>query len=324
MAEAPRRKRDNRAALARLLENRIAILDGAMATEIQSFGLGEAEYRGEGFRNHDRPLIGNHDLLSITRPDLIRSIHQEYLDAGADIITTNTFRANVISMSAYGVADQVYDINRHAAWLASSVRNKQEQNDPDWPRFVAGAVSAPEGKAEAYFEQVRGLLLGGVDLLLLETVFDTRHAVAALDACDQCFRNLGYRVPVIASATLTEEGRLPSGETLEDFWNRVAPRGLFGVGINCGVGGRLMEPYLEQLSEIATAFVACYPNAGLPDASGRYLETAGDMASVMEEFANKGWLNIAGGCCGTGPDHIRRIRETLRQKTPRRRPKAPR
>jgi 5-methyltetrahydrofolate--homocysteine methyltransferase len=320
MAEAPRRKRDNRAALTRLLENRIAILDGAMATEIQSFNLGEPEYRGEQFRGHDRPLIGNYDLLSITRPDLIRSIHQEYLDAGADIITTNTFRANVISMSAYGVADQVYEINRSAAWIASRVRNTMEQNDPDWPRFVAGAVSAPEGKAEAYFEQVRGLLLGGVDLLLLETVFDTRHGVAALDAFDQCFRNLGYSVPVIASATITEEGRLLSGETLEQFWNLVAPRGLFGVGINCAVGPRLMAPYLEQLSEIATAFVACYPNAGLPDSARHYLESPEDMACVMEELADKHWLNIAGGCCGTGPDHIRLIRETLGQRAPRRLP----
>ncbi len=322
MEEAASRNSDSGTALTRLLEERIAILDGAMATRIQTLGLGESNYRGDRYRNHDRPLMGNHDLLAITQPDLIRAIHQEYLEAGADIITTNTFRANVVSMSDYGLADQVYAINLAAARLATSVRDQMEQTAPEAPRFVAGAVSGPEGPAETYTEQVRGLLDGGIDLLLLETVFDSRNAVAALDAFEQGFRNRGYRIPVVASATITEEGRLLSGETLKEFWDVVSSRGLLGVGINCAVGPRLMEPYLKQLADIATPFLVCYPNAGLPDPSRHYPESPDVMASVMEEFADKGWLNVAGGCCGTGPDHIRRIRETLSQKAPRRRPQS--
>ncbi len=322
MEAAASRNRDSGATLSRLLEERIAILDGGMATRIQTLGLGEQDYRGEPFRNHDRPLMSNHDLLSITQPDLIRSIHREYFEAGADIITTNTFRANTLSMDSYGLADQVYAINHGAAGLAASVRDRMEETAPEGLRFVAGAVSAPEPAADVYFEQVRGLLDGGIDLLLLETVFDIRHAVAALDAFEQCFRNLGNSVPVIASATITEGGRLLSGETLQEFWKVVSSRDLFGVGINCAAGPRLMEPFMEQLADIATAFLVCYPNAGLPDPSGHYPVSPDNMASVMEEFADKGWLNVAGGCCGTGPEHIRQIRETLLQKTPRRRPPA--
>ena len=322
MAEAACQYRGRGAALAGLLEERIAILDGAMATRIQTFGLGEMGYRGAQFRNHDRPLMGNYDLLSITQPDLIRSIHRDFLQAGADIITTNSFGANAINLGGSGLTDQVYAINLAAARIATSARRTMEQAAPEWPRFVAGAVSAPDAPAEVYTEQVRGLLDGSVDLLLLETVFDTGNAIAALDAFEECFQIWGRRIPVIVSASITHLGRLLSGETLEEFWNVMSARGLFGVGINCSVGPSLMEPCLEQLSNIATPFLVCYPNAGLPDPSGQYLESPDDMASVMEKFADKGWLNLAGGCCGTRPEHVRRMGERLRQKVPRRRPQA--
>ena len=310
MEDAVRGNRDSGAGLVRLLEERIVILDGAMATRIQTLGLGEPDYRG------------SHDLLSITQSELIRSIHREYLEAGADIITTNTFGANVVSMSHYGLDDQVYAINLAAAELATSVRDKMDETVHGELRFVAGAVSAPDARIETYTEQVRGLLDGGVDLLLLETVFDVRNAIAAVDAFEQGFRYQGFSIPVIASATITEEGLLPSGETLRDFWNVISSRELLAVGINCAVGPHLMEPHLKEFSDIATPFMACYPNAGLPDPSGSYLESPDDLVSVMGEFANNGWLNIAGGCCGTGPDQIRRMRETLRKNAPRRRPQA--
>ena len=311
---------DRTVMLRHLLEERIAILDGAMATRIQAYALSEAHYRGAEFRNHDAPVMGNYELLSITQPDLIRSIHLEYLEAGADIITTNTFRANLLSMGGYGLAENVYAVNLAAAELASSVRDRVEKTVPDRPRFVAGAVSAPDAPAEAYAQQVLGLLDGGVDVLLLETVFDTRNAIAALDAFDQCFSNRGHRIPVVISATINAAGTLPSGETIGDFWGSVARFDVFAVGINCSLGPSVMESHLEQLSNVATSFVTYHPNAGLPGPNGQYPDTPDRIALALAQFADRGWLNVAGGCCGTGPEHVRRIREELWEKTPRKRP----
>lgn len=311
---------DRMVMLQHLLEERIAILDGAMATRIQAYTLSEAHYRGAEFRNHDAPVMGNYELLSITQPDLIRSIHLEYLEAGADIITTNTFRANLLSMGGYGLAENVYAVNLAAARLASSVRDRVEKAVPNWPRFVAGAVSAPDAPAEAYTEQVLGLLDGGVDVLLLETVFNTRNAIAVLDAFDQCFSSRGHRMPVVISATINAAGALPSGETIGDFWQSVAEHGVFAVGINCSLGPSVMESHLEQLSKVATSFVTCHPSAGLPGPGGQYPDTPDRIALALAQFAERGWLNVAGGCCGTGPEHVRRIREELWEKTPRKRP----
>ncbi len=315
------RYRNRGALLASILEERIVIVDGAMATRIQTFGLDESDYRGARFRNHDRPLMGSHEVLSITRPDLIRSIHREYVEAGADILTTNTFRANALTLSSYGLADEVYAINLAAAQLASNVRYEMEETAPDWPRFVAGAVSTPDAAPETYIDQIRGLVDGGIDILLLETVFDTPNAIGALYAFEKYFPNPGTRIPVVVSATITEDGRLPSGETLEEFWNVLSPRELWGVGINCALGPSQMGPYLEQLADIATVFLVCCPNAGLPGPSAHYRVSPGDMASMMAGFAARGWLNAAGGCCGTGPDHIRRIREALHPQVPGQRPR---
>ena len=322
MVEATGRNRDRGAALTRLLEDRIAILDGAMATQILSLGLGERDYRGVQFEAHDCPLMGNHDLLSITQPDLIGPIHRAYLEAGADIITTNTFRANGVSMDGYRLSDRVFEINFAAARLAANVRDSMEQTAPDWPRFVAGAVSAPTPESKAYTEQVRGLLDGGIDFLLLETVFDAHNALAALNAFEECFRNRDRDVPVVVSATISARGRLLSGETLERFWSLISAHRLLGVGINCAAGPRQMEPYVKRLAEIASPYIICYPNAGLPDSQGHYGESPETIASVMAAFADRGWLNIAGGCCGTGPEHVRRIGETLSRKAPRQRPHA--
>jgi 5-methyltetrahydrofolate--homocysteine methyltransferase len=324
--------------LRRLLHERIAVLDGAMGTMIQRFGLGEADFRGERFASHPADLKGANDLLSITRPEVIRSIHRDFLEAGADIIETNTFNANAISMADYALEEIVYEMNLAAARVAREAVDEVMAREPGHRRFVAGAIGPTNRTASispdvndpakrgvtfdqlvaAYREQARGLLDGGVDLLLPETTFDTLNLKAALVAIASLFDERGASVPVIASVTITDSsGRTLSGQTVEAFWNSVSHFDLFAVGLNCALGAAEMRPHVEELSSIAPVFISCYPNAGLPNALGGYDESPEEMAAVVREYAASGWLNIAGGCCGTTPEHIRAIRGAIAGLKPR-------
>ncbi len=324
--------------IGRHLRERIMILDGAMGTMIQSHGLDEAGYRGGRFADHPHALRGNNDLLSITQPQIIEAIHRSYLEAGADIIGTNTFNANALSMADYGMENLAYELNLVSARLARRAIADDLAANQDSSRFVAGSIGPTNRTASlspnvhdpayravtfdqlvaAYCDQVRGLLDGGVDLLLVETVFDTLNAKAALFAIDKCFEERGARVPVMMSVTITDaSGRTLSGQTPEAFWISVSHAGLLSVGINCALGASEMRPYVEELSGLAPVYLSCYPNAGLPNAFGEYDQSPQAMASVLEEYAANGWLNIVGGCCGTTPGHIRTIAEAVRPCKPR-------
>src|SRR6058998_2254650 len=321
----------------RLLEQRILVLDGAMGTMIQAFGLDESGYRGK-FKDHPAELKGNNDLLNITQPELIKNIHRQYLEAGADIIETNTFNSNVISLSDYKMESLVYELNLAGARLARQVADDFTKANPAQPRFVAGSVGPTNRTASmspdvnnpafraatfdalvaAYYEQTRGLVDGGTDMLLAETIFDTLNAKAALFAFEKYFSETGRRVPVMASVTITDNsGRTLSGQTIEAFWNSISHASLLSVGINCALGGKQMRPYVEELSEIAPVYFSCHPNAGLPNAFGGYDETAAETTEILGEFARNGWLNIVGGCCGTTPEHIKAIADAVRGLKPR-------
>ncbi len=324
----------------RLLGERIAIIDGAMGTMILAQRLGEADYRGERFRDHPRDLKGANDLLSLTQPALIESIHRQYLEAGADIVETNTFNANAVSMADYGLEDAVYDINVAGARLARQAADAVARAG-DRPTWVAGSLGPTTRTASmsrdvadpgarqvtfdqlvaAYYEQARGLLDGGVDLLLPETAFDTLNLKAALFAIQKLFDDAGRRVPILASITFTQVGneRMLTGQTVEACWNSISHAPLFGVGINCSLGPGDMGPHLDELQRIAPVFVSCYPNAGLPNPllPTGFPETPADMAPVLGEWAKNGWLNVVGGCCGTTPDHIRAIADAVRGAAPR-------
>ncbi len=324
--------------IGRLLRERIVVIDGAMGTMIQRYGLDEKAYRGERFAQATRDLRGNNDLLSLTQPQIIEAIHRQYLEAGADIIETNTFNANAISMADYGMESLIYELNVAAAGIARSAVTASMTSDPARPRFVAGAigptnktasmsarVSDPAFRAvtfdqlvTAYSEQVRGLLDGGVDLLLAETVFDTLNVKAALLAIETCFEEKNCRVPVMVSFTITDaSGRTLSGQTPEAFWNSISHARLLSVGINCALGAKDMRPYVEELAGLTPVYLSCYPNAGLPNAFGEYDQTADEMAAVLADFAACGWLNLMGGCCGTTPDHIRALAAMARKYAPR-------
>ncbi len=328
-----------RESLLGLLERRIVILDGAMGTMIQDFGLGEADFRGDLFASHPRDLKGNNDLLVLTQPAVVADIHRRYLEAGADIIETNTFSANAISQSDYGLEGRVYDLNCAAARLAREAVEEFAGADPGRPRWVAGAVGPTnrtlslatdvnrpghrthtfDQLAKAYREQITGLLDGGVDLLLIETCFDTLVLKAALFAAEESFEDRGRRLPIMVSITITDQsGRTLSGQTVEACWNSIAHGGLLSVGINCALGAAQMRPYIEELSRIAPVYVSCYPNAGLPNAFGGFDESPEAMAAQLGEFAARGWLNLVGGCCGTTPAHIRAIAGAVRDQAPRR------
>ena len=328
-----------------LLSRKIAILDGAMGTMIQSRRLDEAGFRGERFRDHAFDLKGCNDLLSLTQPEVIESIHREYLEAGADIIETNTFNANAISMADYGLESAVFEMNRAAGERARNAVEAFKRDHPGGQRFVAGAMGPTNrtlslavdvndpGKREktyddfvlAYSEQARGLLAGGVDILLVETVFDTLVAKAALFAVEAVFDELGLRVPVMVSGTITDRsGRTLSGQLIEAFWNSVSHADLLSVGINCALGAKEMRPYIEELSRLAPVFLSSYPNAGLPNAFGGFDETPEKMAADLSDFAGHGWINIAGGCCGTTPAHIRAIADAVAGHAPRTIPKVER
>jgi 5-methyltetrahydrofolate--homocysteine methyltransferase len=330
--------------LGEALARRILLLDGAMGTMIQRYGLEEADYRGERFADHPSDLRGNGDLLSLTRPDVVREIHDAYLAAGSDVIETNTFTSTAIAQSDYGLEAVVYDLNVAAARLAREACAAATAADPSRPRFVAGSlgplnrtlslspdVNDPGYRAvtfdqvrDAYAEQVRGLLDGGVDLLLVETIFDTLNAKAALVAIAEAFERRGTRVPIMISVTITDRsGRTLSGQTIDAFWASIAHADPFSVGVNCALGAAEMRPYVAELGALTKAWVSCYPNAGLPNAFGGYDETPDDMARQLGEFATAGLLNLVGGCCGTTPDHIRAIGEAVAVVAPRRPPTPP-
>jgi 5-methyltetrahydrofolate--homocysteine methyltransferase len=330
--------------LEELLEQRILILDGAMGTLVQAHGLGEEDFRGKRFGEHPRSLKGCYDLLVLTQPQIIEEVHGAYLEAGADIISTDTFTATSISMADYGLEAHVYEMNRAAAEVARRAADKIMRRQPHRPRFVAGSLG-PTNKtatlspnvndpgyravtfdelATAYGEQVAGLMAGGVDLLLAETTFDTLNLKACLYAIEQYFTEHQVRVPIMASVTVTDKsGRTLSGQTVEAFWISVSPYDLFSVGINCALGAEEMRPYVENLSTIASCYVSCHPNAGLPNAFGGFDDTPEHMARVLGEFAASGWVNIVGGCCGTTPDHIRAIAQAMEEARPRARPTVP-
>ncbi|WP_213086884.1 homocysteine S-methyltransferase family protein [Chitinophaga agrisoli] len=322
---------------------RILIIDGAMGTMIQRYNLQEADYRGERFKDHHSDVKGNNDLLNLTQPQIIEAIHKSYLDAGADIIETNTFSSTSIAMADYDMQHLAYELNVAAASIAKKAAAEYTAQNPDKPRFVAGAIGplnktlslSPDVNnpgfrsvsfdevAAAYTEQIKGLVDGGVDILLIETIFDTLNSKAAIYAIKQYFRSIGQpELPIMISGTITDaSGRTLSGQTLEAFYISVMHANPFSIGLNCALGGQQMRPHIEELSQIASCFVSCYPNAGLPNAFGEYDEQPEDTAHIIEDFAKEGFVNIVGGCCGTTPDHIQHIAEHVKTLKPRPLPK---
>ncbi|HET7215007.1 MAG TPA: methionine synthase [Terriglobia bacterium] len=320
-----------------ILRERIVLLDGAMGTMIQAHNLAEVDYRGEQFAGHSRDLRLNNDLLNITQPHIIEEIHRQYLEAGADIIETNTFNSTAISMAEYGLEKHVHELNLAGAAVARRAVEKFTAENPQLRCFVAGSLGPTSRTASisqevanpasrgtsfeqlraAYYDQARALAEGGVDLLLVETVFDTLNAKAALFAIEQYFEESGRRLPVMVSVTIVDQsGRTLSGQTIEAFWNSISHIPLLSVGINCALGAKQMRPYIEELSQIAPVHISCHPNAGLPNAFGGFDETPESMARDLGEFAANGWLNIVGGCCGTTPAHIRAIAEAVQSTKP--------
>ena len=332
-----------------ILSKRIAILDGAMGTMIQRFKLNEAQYRGEGYAGADNPyerfkdfprdIKGNNELLSITRPDIIRDIHEGYLAAGADLIETNTFGATTIAQADYDMADLAVEMNLASARIARAACDKF--STPDKPRFAAGALGPTPKTASispdvndpgarnihfeelrvAYFEQVKALVEGGVDVLLLETIFDTLNAKAALFAIDEFFEQSGERLPLIISGTVTDaSGRILSGQTVTAFWHSVRHAKPLAIGLNCALGAALMRPYIQELAKVAgDTFISCYPNAGLPNpmSDTGFDETPDVTSRLLHEFAAEGLVNIVGGCCGTTPEHISAIGQVVMPLKPR-------
>jgi 5-methyltetrahydrofolate--homocysteine methyltransferase len=342
------------------LESRILIIDGAMGTMIQRYKLEEADYRGERFKDWSTDLKGNNDLLSLTRPDIIRAIHREYLEAGADIIETNTFSSTAIAQADYNMQSLAYEMNVASAKIArqaideftAAAANRQlptangnsvnRQSSTVNQKFVAGAIG-PMNKtlslspdvnnpgfrsvsfdevSEAYYEQVNGLVEGGVDLLLIETIFDTLNAKAAIFAIKKYFRDTKKQaLPIMISGTITDaSGRTLSGQTLEAFYTSIAHARPLSVGLNCALGAAEMRPHIAELSKIASCYTSAYPNAGLPNSMGLYEEEPEETAHFLEEWAREGFVNIVGGCCGTTPDHIRHIAEHVRNLEPRKLP----
>ncbi len=328
------------------LKERILIIDGAMGTMIQRYKLNEADYRGERLKDWPSDLKGNNDLLCLTQPHIIKEIHKQYLEAGADIIETNTFNAQKVSLADYGMQSLAYEINLAAAQCAIEARHEFYKANPksgiENPKFIAGAlgplnktlslspdVNNPGYRAltfdeavEAYYEQTKGLVEGGVDLLLIETIFDTLNAKAAIFAIKKYFRDTKQTtLPIMISGTITDaSGRTLSGQTLEAFYNSVMHARPLSIGLNCALGAKEMRPHIEELSQIANCYVSAYPNAGLPNAMGEYEEKPEDTAHFLEDWAKEGFVNIVGGCCGTTPDHIQHIAKHVKNITPRKLP----
>jgi len=325
------------------LEKKILIIDGAMGTMIQRYKPTEEDYRGERFKDYEHPLKGNNDLLSITRPKMIEEIHQAYLDAGADIIETNTFNSNPLSLADYKMSELTYELNLASAKIAKKVAAEYTKKNPAKPRYVAGAlgptnrttslspdVNDPGYRAvtyddvvNGYTEQLRGLVDGGVDLLLVETIFDSLNGKAALFAIESFFEKTGKRLPIMVSVTITDaSGRTLSGQTIEAFLTSVRHENLLSIGLNCALGAKDMRPYLEVLAKNAPYYVSCYPNAGLPNQFGEYDETPATMCVQIQDFLSNGFINIVGGCCGTTPDHIKAIADAAAKTAPRKVPVA--
>ncbi len=322
-----------------ILEKRIAILDGAMGTMIQRFKLSEADYRGERFKDFPKDIKGNNELLSLTRPDVIRDIHEGYLAAGADMIETNTFGATTIAQADYDMADLAIEMNRASAALARAACDKF--STPDKPRFALGALGPTPKTAsispdvndpgarnvdfetlrKAYYEQTQALVEGGVDVMLVETIFDTLNAKAALFAIEEYFENSGERLPLIISGTVTDaSGRILSGQTVTAFWHSVRHARPLAIGLNCALGATLMRPYIQELAKVAgDTFISCYPNAGLPNpmSDTGFDETPDVTSRLLHEFAADGLVNIVGGCCGTTPEHIGAILQAVGPLAPR-------
>jgi 5-methyltetrahydrofolate--homocysteine methyltransferase len=315
-----------------ILKSRILVLDGAMGTMIQRYTLTEKDFRKEWFENHDFPLKGNNDLLSLTRPDIIKAIHAEYLAAGSDIIETNTFSGTSIAQADYKLEKYAYDINLHSARIAKEVCLEFTIKNPNKPRFVAGSIGptnrtlsiSPDVNdpgyrnvefdelVTAYEEQIRGLVDGGVDLLLVETVFDTLNAKAALFAIENVAEEKSIRLPIMVSGTITDaSGRTLSGQTTEAFLISMQHADLLSIGLNCALGADAMRPYLKTLKKKAPFYVSAHPNAGLPNEMGEYDETPEIMGKQIETFLNEGLVNIIGGCCGTTPEHIKYMSELV-------------
>ncbi|MBS1753675.1 MAG: homocysteine S-methyltransferase family protein [Ferruginibacter sp.] len=321
------------------LKERILIIDGAMGTMIQRYKLEEKDFRGNRFKNWQCDVKGNNDLLSITQPQIIEEIHKQYLEAGADIIETNTFSSTSIAQADYEMQSLAYELNVAAAKCARNAADEYTKKNADKPRFVAGAigplnktlslspdVNNPGYRAvnfdtvvQAYTEQIKGLADGGVDILLIETIFDTLNAKAAIFAAKNYFRkNNIAELPIMISGTITDaSGRTLSGQTLEAFYVSVMHANPLSVGLNCALGAAEMRPHIEELSQIAGCFTSAYPNAGLPNAFGEYDEQPHETAHIIEEWAKEGFVNIVGGCCGTTPDHIKHIAEEVKKYKPR-------
>jgi len=324
--------------LERIAQERILILDGAMGTMIQRLGLTEKDFHPPGMEDHEILLQGNNELLSLSKPDAIQQIHEEYLEAGADIVETNTFSATSIAQAEHKCEHLVREINVQSAKLAKEACAKYTAMDPSKPRFVAGAIGPMNKTASlspdvndpgyravnfdqlvvAYSEQVEALLDGGVDLLLVETIFDTLNAKAAFYAIDEVFEKRNERVPIMCSVTITDaSGRTLSGQTIDAFLISMEHVQLFSMGLNCALGAAQMRPYLEAIADQANCRVSVYPNAGLPDQMGEYRESPEVTAKLVGEFMAQGWLNVVGGCCGTTPDHIAALAEEAKKHAPR-------
>ena len=325
-----RRRRDKTTALHKAARERILIIDGAMGTMIQQHKLEEEGYRAARFADHSKDVKGNNDLLVLTQPKIIEEIHDQYLAAGADIVETNTFNAQRISLADYHMEPLAYEINLVAAQLARAAVDRWSARTPDRPRWVAGAIGPTNRTAsispnvndpgfrntsfdelrEAYKEQTRGLIDGGSDILIIETIFDTLNAKAAGVAVLEVFDEVGFELPLMLSGTITDRsGRTLSGQTAEAFWYSMRHLKPFSIGLNCALGAELMRPYIAELAAIADTLVSAYPNAGLPNAMGEYDETPHDMSCQLEPWARDGLVNIVGGCCGSTPEHIAHIRE---------------
>ena len=321
-----------------IIKERILILDGAMGTMIQRHKLEEEDFRKGWFEDHPKSLKGNNDLLSLTRPEIIKEIHSQYFEAGADIAETNTFSGTWIAQADYGLEKFVYDINYHSAKLAKEVADEWTAKDPDKPRFVAGSVGPTNRTASispdvndpgfrgisfdelvhAYKEQVNALMDGGVDILLVETIFDTLNAKAALFAIDEVYETRGVKLPIMVSGTITDQsGRTLTGQTTEAFLISISHMPLLTVGLNCALGASMMRPYLQVLDQKSSFGVSAHPNAGLPNEFGKYDETAEIMAAQIKDFLDEGLVNIIGGCCGTTPEHIKAIADLAKSYKPR-------
>lgn len=324
-----------------LMKDRILILDGAMGTMIQQYQLTEEDYRGERFADFPHSLKGNNDLLVLTQPQIIEEIHRSFLEAGADILETNTFNANRISMADYHMEEYVEELNVEAARIARKLTDEYSAKNPDKPRFVAGSIGPTNKTASispdvnnpgyravdfdelknVYLEQAKALLKGGAHLLLVETVFDTLNAKAAVFAILELQEEMGEEIPLMISGTITDaSGRTLSGQTTEAFWISLSHAKPLSIGLNCALGADQMRPYVDALSKVAWTHVSTHPNAGLPNEFGEYDDSPEHMASVISDFAKSGYLNIVGGCCGTTPEHIRKIAEAVKEAKPRRVP----